>query len=84
MKPTIGRTIMYNLGESDKKHLEALYKANQYGNIPDVAPAVIVAVWSDTCVNIKVHIDGPTPDLWKTSVQQGDDESQWNWPVIHK
>jgi hypothetical protein len=78
-KPTIGRTVLYKLGEEDKR---SLYTNGTWGNTPDVAPATIVSVFSDTCVNLKVCIDGYRNDLWKTSVSQGDGAGQWNWPVI--
>lgn len=85
MKPTIGRVVHYKLSEQDKKDLEG---ANRLGFVscntrPEVLPAVIVAVWSDTCVNLQVSLDG-NKSFWKTSVQEGDLESNWHWPVIVK
>jgi hypothetical protein len=43
-------------------------------------PAVIVRVWSDTCVNLKVFIDGPQ-DMWVTSVCEGTGPRSWHWPA---
>jgi hypothetical protein len=37
-------------------------------NGSDVAAATITRVWSDSMVNLKVHLDGTSADLWKTSV----------------
>ncbi len=48
------------------------------GTVKDV-PAVIVAVWSETCVNLKVIGDGPQ-DTWVTSVSEGTGERSWSWP----
>jgi len=49
----------------------------------DVLPMIITAVWSETCVNGQVILDG-TDSLWKKSVQIGDNVDNWNWPVINK
>jgi len=78
MKPTIGRIVVYNTTEEEK---QALWKLGN--NRQDKLPAVIVAVWGeseDSCVNLKVIVDGPHPDLWKTSIQRGDQPGGWNWP----
>ncbi len=42
---------------------------------------MIVRVWSDTCVNLKVLVDGNF-DFWVTSASQGDGPRNWNWRVI--
>ena len=69
--PTIGRIVHYHVPR-DSAPLGG-------GNHADVAPAVIVAVWSATCVNLKVLTDGPA-DVWKTSIVEGDQPGQWSWP----
>jgi hypothetical protein len=72
MEPTIGRIVHLKLTEQQKNSIN--------GNKAEVLPAVIVAVWGPTCVNLKVMTDGVN-DLWVTSAQQGENEGQWNWPV---
>ena len=72
MKPTIGRIVIFNMPE---------YLINGVnGNKSYKLPAIIVAVWSETTVNLKVITDGQN-DLWVTSVSQGDAVNNWNWPV---
>ena len=44
-----------------------------------VVPMIITAVWSDSCVNGKVILDG-SDSYWVTSVLQGDQEFNWQWP----
>jgi hypothetical protein len=46
-----------------------------------VAPATIVAVWGEKCVNLKVQLDG-TDDFWATSVELGEGPHKWAWPVL--
>jgi hypothetical protein len=72
MKPSIGRIV----------HVPATPDQN---NGSPVAPAVITRVWSDTCVNVRVLLDGPdTP--WRTSVSHVEDLDDaahshcWTWP----
>lgn len=72
MKPTIGRIVLFNTDPE---------KAFQDHNGATVLPAMIVRVWSDTCVNLKVINDGDA-DLWVTSVTLGDGPRSWSWPVI--
>lgn len=70
MKPTIGRIVIFHFPEHEKN----------FNNGQVDAPAVITAVWSETCVNLKILSDGPF-DLWKTSVSMGDGAYNWSWPV---
>ncbi len=81
-KPAIGRIVHYSPTLSDEKRMEAAQLLNKgcNGNKSKL-PAIIVAVWSDTCVNLRVLCDGDLT-LWNTSVNKGDDTGQWNWPVI--
>ena len=72
MKPTIGRIVIYKLYEGFEPCLKN-------GGETEL-PAVIVRVWSDTCVNLKVLTDG-VHDEWVTSVVQGEGPRSWNWPA---
>lgn len=76
MKPTIGRIVLYNTTEADREYFKDLH-----GNQAEQLPAIIVAVWGDACVNLKVLCDAECPDLWKTSAQLGTHEGSWEWPV---
>lgn len=86
MKPTIGRIVHF-------------VQANPFANGPDKfvhLPAIVTAVWGDTCVNIQVFTDGfnsepalgenlsPTAIKWVTSVTLDDSEAPqgrtWHWP----
>lgn len=78
-KPTIGRMVIYNTSDQDRKLMEY----HPSCNVQKQLPATMVAVWSDTCVNLKVNCDGNL-ELWKTSVNLGEGECSWSWPVISK
>ena len=74
MKPTIGRIVHYTFLND-----MALPEEGQSRTVP----AIIVAVWSDDCVNLRVFQDGPGVPLWKTSIVEksashGGD--YWEWP----
>lgn len=71
-KPTIGRIVEYNTSEDSRNKIN--------GNKSKKLPAIIVAVWSDALVNLKVITDGNN-DLWLTSVNLGEGEGCWNWPT---
>lgn len=44
-------------------------------------PAVIVRVWDNTCVNLRVLLDGDaTP--WVTSSMMGEGCYEWRWPSL--
>jgi hypothetical protein len=82
MKPTIGRIVIYNVSDEQKRIMENSYKnTGKSCNVQSKLPAIVVAVWSETTVNLKVITDG-NEDLWVTSVHQGDGQMEWNWPNI--
>lgn len=78
MQPTIGRIVSFKISQEE------------------IRPAIIVRVWSDTCVQLQIFIDGTNDRnkgfnieeqlrgiAWRTSVVQGDDPGQWQWPKIN-
>jgi hypothetical protein len=67
-KPEVGDVVIYKVQEKDDPEINYNYATE--------LPAVVVRVWGDTCVNLKVLTDGPA-DAWKTSVLRGDDEGEW-------
>ena len=79
MKPTLGRIVIYHTTKQDREEM----RLHPECNIQEHLPAIIVAVWSDTCVNLKVIYDGNI-NVWKTSVTLGDGEYNWSWPEIKK
>jgi len=70
MKPSIGRIVHY--------HAEP----GEPGSVTHpIAAAIITAVWSETCVNLKIFFDdGPVLVFPKTSVMMGAEPGQWSWP----
>lgn len=76
-KPTIGRIVNYKTTEQEREWM----RNSGNSNVSEVLPAMVVAVWSDTCVNLKVFCDGNVPDMWKTSAPLGENEACWSWPV---
>lgn len=83
-KPTIGRIVKYKTTLIEREQLKMNYVTGEYGNGSEELPAIIVAVWSDTTVNVQVFSDNKLGTFWKTSIQKGDQEGQWNFPVIIK
>ena len=72
VKPSLGRVVLLRLDDYLVKQVSSVQHDR-------MAPAVITKVWTDTCVNLKVLVDGQE-NLWVTSVTQGDAERQWQWP----
>lgn len=78
MKPSIGRTVHFVLDRGPNKGQHR--------------PAVIVRVWSDTCVQLQVFTDSDATDryndqipnpLWATSVTYDETAEKiysWHWP----
>jgi hypothetical protein len=80
MKPSIGRIVHF-----------VQKKPAGYGDGVVHLPAIIVAVWGDTCVNLKVFTDGTNSDpeetlpvKWVTSASLDETETPqprtWHWP----
>jgi hypothetical protein len=71
-KPSIGRIVHYCLESGPK---EGEYR-----------PAIIVKVWSETCVNLQVFTDNDNDNLpnayWVTSALEGEvgTKRTWCWP----
>lgn len=74
-KLTVGRIVNYHVSDNDSQELKNNFVAGE------VLPAIIVRVWSEETVNLKIFTDGPV-DVWKTSVLQGDGQGNWSWPII--
>lgn len=75
MKPKIGDVVYYFPTKVERE----LMNNNQ-----DKCPAVITAVWGDTCVNLKVIFDG-IHDIWKTSISKFGtygDSKEFVWDFI--
>jgi hypothetical protein len=82
MKPTIGRIVHF-----------VQKKPEQYGSGVVHLPAIITAVWGDSCVNLQVFTDGsnsepgpnanPPSTKWITSATldaSGQQPMSWHWP----
>jgi hypothetical protein len=80
MKPTIGRIVHF-----------VQKKPAGYGDVLVHLPAIIVAVWSESCVNLQVFTDGTNSDdqnmspvKWVTSASLDASENPqartWHWP----
>lgn len=44
-----------------------------------VVAMIVVAVWSDTCINGQAFLDG-TDVFWVTSTNLGTEQGNWGWP----
>lgn len=85
MKPTIGRIVHY------VQEKPAAYQPKEGPRALVHLPAIITAVWSETCVNLQVFTDGINSDeqymaavKWVTSsIFDGSESprpSTWHWP----
>jgi hypothetical protein len=70
--PKVGDTVLYWPSSYDVDAMKAQSKTAlgyEAGNLMTAPlPATVVCVFSPTCINLRVHADGPTcNDLWATS-----------------
>lgn len=76
VKPSLGRIVIYHFSP-----YEEIDMAKNGG--AEVAPAVVVRVWSDTVVNLKILTDS-SMDLWKPNVKLdkavNPRDGYWTWP----
>jgi hypothetical protein len=75
MKPTIGRIVIYHTTDVDRD------KMKKDGNVQLFLPAIIVHVFYDDCVNLKVFIDSKE-DLWIINSWLGEKPGKWRRPEI--
>lgn len=80
MKPSIGRIVIYKTTQVERDHMQSLSNSGVPTNISSELPAIIVAVWSENCINVKVIVDGRQQDILKTSISFGENEGQLHWP----
>lgn len=74
MVPTIGRIVHVRLSAD----CAAIIAGNAHEG--DLAPAIVTAVFSPECVNVRILGDGPGCPHWSTSLLQGDAPGNWHWP----
>ena len=88
MKPSIGRIVHFVQYKPESYWVKDQPKPTVH------LPAIIVSIWSDTCVNLQVFTDGtnsetgpnsnPASVKWVTSVALDEGESPnaytWHWP----
>lgn len=77
MEPTIGRIVIYKTTKEEQKAMQDSGKQN----VQEQLPAIIVAVWANSVVNLKVVLDG-VGELWKTSTPRGEGAGSWDFPII--
>lgn len=70
----IGDIVILNLTEDQQTKLGGNHDPKT-GNVK-VAAAIVVAVWSEPCLNLKVIGDSDN-NLWVTSSSQGDQPGMW-------
>jgi hypothetical protein len=82
-KPSIGRIVEFTFGSALDQWRSWKSDVGQ----SEVVPAIITQVWSDTCVNLTVFIDGEKCTLSRLSVVRVDrlasnqtDHDSWRWP----
>ncbi|MGB1270768.1 MAG: hypothetical protein ACPG5T_01705 [Endozoicomonas sp.] len=73
----VGKIVTYN---TTKEQMEAMKTLGC--NPQEQLPATVVAEHDPedkkSLVNLKVHIDGPLPDMWVTSVPHGKEVNNWH------
>lgn len=76
MRPIVGQTVHYHVTQYDLNALKAgndaeLARSNSYA-LGEAVAAMVVRVWGESCVNLRVIVDGRNgADLWRTSVCGG-------------
>jgi len=77
MPPSKGRIVLVTLSAD----CAAAIGGNAHEG--DTAPAIVTEVFTTydpPCVNVRILGDGPGAPLWSTSLTQGNEPGQWNWP----
>jgi len=77
--PEIAKRIERNTPESSAWPIGAQAHIGNQVDEGEVYPMIVTRVWSDTCVNGQVILDG-NDCLWATSATEGDHGHCWQWP----
>lgn len=89
MKPSIGRIVHYYEGDHEAPQGFGSPEHWPGTNGHRVHPAIITAVWSDSCVNLTVFLDAKVPEVRTSSCLLPDavfaegvhcTNSGWYWP----
>lgn len=77
-----GQTVLYTLSANEADALAEAHadKIGRTLNRPEagqVCAALVLRVWSPTCANLKVFLDGE-PTYWATSRSEGEGEGRWS------
>jgi hypothetical protein len=72
VNPSIGRIVRYKNTDSEKEFQQGA----------ESVPAVIVRVFSETCVMLTIFQDSNEMTHRKTSVMLGTDPGTWSWPAF--
>ncbi len=69
---SVGRIVFYHHLQADRDY--SLTNGASY------CPAIIVRVWPDEVVNLRLFVDGMLSTTWRTSVHEGTEPGQYSWP----
>ena len=75
------RTNSLSIAERIKKKIWPIGAQAHIGNEAlegEIFPMVITGIWSETCVNGQVFLDG-NDQLWITSALRGDEPGNWSY-----
>ena len=76
MTPSVGRIVHVRLNAAMASAIGGNAREG------DLAPAIIVMVWTPETINARILGDGPGDVIWGSSLQRGDELSNWNWPKM--
>lgn len=81
-RASLCRMVIYHTTAAEREMMDKSICCN----IQEHLPATVVANFTpeghaDQCLNLKVDLDGDG-QLWKTSINMGEGEGQWSWPVF--
>ena len=84
---TPGRIVLYRLHQYDIDQYKQLATVNNYHQVGDIVPLIVVRVWKDEFgpgkegVNGQCFMDDILGTLWVTSKGEGTENGTWHWPV---
>lgn len=87
-KPTLGRIVNVRLSAhqveaiNERRNLHRAVGDDECNGVKEgqIVPAMVVAVWSHTCISVQMFLDGPDTQ-WATSLHLGNENGNWHWPA---